>query len=515
MNITSISRRAYFEILKISLIYSLGIVVVIISIAYLNFREAHIATIDNEITSVFNSYYSSTSSKNYPSLVKTIQQKTRLQEVFLFSKDCTLLASTSLMQIKDCHKEASKFETKEVVFRSLPIYVFYKLNVSLTTFIKKNFFNFTLLYLLILLVTSLILYSFFKISFLNPLKKIKWSIENDEMFLPSEFSFFGSKIIELKNTIETIEKERMFFNIARRVVHDIRNPLLYLKIISNERTISSKEVLEKVEEIDFHINSLLSTSKSSQNEVRLGIFLENLKSELEKLFQLNIRIAANNDFSSNVKIKMHPLNLKNIFLNLARNSFEAKAENIQINHIISATDITFTFSDDGVGLDKDMENKIFKKDYTTKKNGHGIGLKSISRFLTSIGGSISVSSAIKGASFRIIIPLSTHLSGNDVVLIDNDKFIHIAWKAISERKGKQLHSFYSVEEFLSKCNLSKDTPVFIDSDLGEKLPGEVSSKMIFERGFRNIFLATSYTDINLEEYPWINSLVSKSNPFLN
>jgi hypothetical protein len=99
------------------------------------------------------------------------------------------------------------------------------------------------------------------------------------------------------------------------------------------------------------------------------------------------------------------------------------------------------------------------------------------------------------------------------VLIDDDKFQHISWSLQAKRQNKELKCFFSIEEFLGCHNLfNKDTNIYVDSDLKTGIPGEIGSENIFKAGFRNIFLTTSFNDIDLTLYPWIKSIRNKSYP---
>jgi signal transduction histidine kinase len=52
-----------------------------------------------------------------------------------------------------------------------------------------------------------------------------------------------------------------------------------------------------------------------------------------------------------------------------------------------------------------MADKIFLPFFTTKDKGTGFGLSLVQKIIVSHGGSISVDSSNKGATFRIKLPL--------------------------------------------------------------------------------------------------------------
>jgi signal transduction histidine kinase len=98
-----------------------------------------------------------------------------------------------------------------------------------------------------------------------------------------------------------------------------------------------------------------------------------------------------------------------------------------------------------------------------------------------------------------------------LVLIDDDKLIHLSWRMAANKKNINLDCFFSVEEFIDRHAIyQKDTFIFIDSYLGNNVLGEVESKKIFDLGFQKIYLATG---IPIENLPsWFEGQQGKSFP---
>jgi len=66
-------------------------------------------------------------------------------------------------------------------------------------------------------------------------------------------------------------------------------------------------------------------------------------------------------------------------------------------------------TDNGIGMEKDKLNVIFRPGYTTKESGNGLGLHSIANFVKDCGGQIvALSDGIgEGATIRVALPIST------------------------------------------------------------------------------------------------------------
>lgn len=98
----------------------------------------------------------------------------------------------------------------------------------------------------------------------------------------------------------------------------------------------------------------------------------------------------------------------NLIINSLQHGFEGKEQGIiSINAEQQGNDIIITYSDDGLGLTKEVEKNIFTPFYTTKKDSGGTGLgMHIVKTLTeqTLQGSIQLQPASKGCAFLITLP---------------------------------------------------------------------------------------------------------------
>lgn len=116
----------------------------------------------------------------------------------------------------------------------------------------------------------------------------------------------------------------------------------------------------------------------------------------------------------------------------------------------------------------------------------------------------------KESVVNLNIKILPHLNSTKIVLIDDDMFTHLNWKRAAKSKNVELTSFYSVKEFLSSSdNFELETSIYIDSNLGDNLKGEILSKEIYDLGFKNIFLATGMSEAEIEVPYWIKGVQGK------
>ena len=84
---------------------------------------------------------------------------------------------------------------------------------------------------------------------------------------------------------------------------------------------------------------------------------------------------------------------------------------------------------------------------------------------------------------------------------------------MAEEQDKVCWCFESIGAFKRVLNqLSKEVPIYIDSQLGPGAKGEEYAKELYEQGFHNLYLASG-ASINLKGMPWIKKAVGKEPPF--
>ena len=100
------------------------------------------------------------------------------------------------------------------------------------------------------------------------------------------------------------------------------------------------------------------------------------------------------------------------------------------------------------------------------------------------------------------------------ILIDDDSLVHAMWEFSAIKHNKKIRIFATSQQFLEiSKNFPYDTPVYIDSNLGEGIKGEIISKEIYEMGFKNIYLATGENSDKFINMPWLKGIMSKSPPW--
>ncbi len=185
---------------------------------------------------------------------------------------------------------------------------------------------------------------------------------------------------------------------------------------SPEVSISLREIISNVDKMAAIIDHLRTFTRKSVEKHEWTDIHHAIEEALKMLSrQFAARgIVVERHFGEDLpKVYANPLQLEQVFINLAtnaRDAIEAKGKGkgtIRIATRANGDFVEIDFKDDGLGMNKQTKAKAFNPFFTTKEVGKGMGLGlSLSYgILSKLNGSIVVESELgKGASFLIRIP---------------------------------------------------------------------------------------------------------------
>jgi signal transduction histidine kinase len=159
-----------------------------------------------------------------------------------------------------------------------------------------------------------------------------------------------------------------YFN---KFTHEIKNPLTvcngYLDMIMKCNEKDKETYIQIVrDEIKRTLNIISNYSNTiKKEEFNLKYLFQDIKNTLS-IYKLNIIINCNNKYILGDYSK-----LKQVFINLIKNSYEANSSTIIIN-VEESTNYKISIIDNGIGI-KNI-NDIYKDYYTTKSTGTGLGI---------------------------------------------------------------------------------------------------------------------------------------------
>lgn len=208
---------------------------------------------------------------------------------------------------------------------------------------------------------------------------------------------------------------------ARQTAHEIRNFLMPLATTAAqlERWSQSGEISqERAAEISHSIQIEIQRMKHL-----LGAFSEFARMpapELKLTSLAAIISEIRNDFSEEIALgRIHlesngangtlncdPNQIRQVLLNLIKNSFEGDASVVELRIHNSERKMHFEICDDGCGIDQSRGIDPFTPLYTTKERGSGLGLAICRRIIVDHGGDISCfSNPTRGMTFAFYLPI--------------------------------------------------------------------------------------------------------------
>ena len=226
---------------------------------------------------------------------------------------------------------------------------------------------------------------------------------------------FNSMIDRLKNQQEkllTNERHEAWENVARKLAHEIKNPLTPIQLtIDNLKTI-----LKQIKQIENLVNEFSDFARMPKplfkpNNLN-SIIKENIS--LVNKFDKSITIRLVNHLAKDVELKFDNEQFNRLFFNLIKNSVESIQEkvekdsktvkNIDIEIRQRRDYINVNIVDTGTGFKNKKTKDIIKPYFTTKEKGTGLGLSIVDKIISDHEGSIKFLNHKNGAKIQIIIP---------------------------------------------------------------------------------------------------------------
>lgn len=233
-----------------------------------------------------------------------------------------------------------------------------------------------------------------------------------------------------QSTEEMIESERVnsIFTLAASVAHEIGNPLNSMKIHLEliRRKLAKLDVPEKsaatlsnsvnvcLEEIS-RLDDILKNFLGAIRPQKLSLVKTNLvevvidvlgvqKIELENR---NIRCSMTQRCKELPLVLGDVSQLKQLVFNVTKNAMEAMQDGGAIS-IEADSDDAFVYlrvRDTGCGISRDDISKIYEPFFTTKNNGHGLGMMIVMRIMREHGGQVGIDSEPgKGTTVTLQFP---------------------------------------------------------------------------------------------------------------
>ena len=260
--------------------------------------------------------------------------------------------------------------------------------------------------------------------------EIVYRIKIDPVYLQNSKNAIIGSIINIEDITEIVKLENMRKDFVANVSHELKTPLTSINgfvetLIMNEDLPSEKRnrflaIIQKesdrlkrlIEDI-----LLLSSIESKNNLVTENILLYDVFKEVYEMINY-IANSKNIDLSYNfedekIVVQAYSDYLKQLLLNLIDNAIKYTPEGgkVTVNQFTRNDEIVIEVIDNGVGIPKEDQSKIFQRFYRVDKarsrsvGGTGLGLAITKHIVHSLKGSISVESELgEGSKFIVRLP---------------------------------------------------------------------------------------------------------------
>ena len=232
---------------------------------------------------------------------------------------------------------------------------------------------------------------------------------------------------KLINSLVTANKTAISAALSASIAHEINQPLGAMKTNSQHLNLLIKGKKEKIlikniikdndraAKIITTLKSMFSNNKSIYRSEIFDTFVQSLEPIFkESIKEKNIRIKFL--LNSSAKVNMNTDELRQVFSNLIQNSIDALSSTSKKNKVIEIKTFTknnklfCSVTDNGPGISRKMQGKIFKLYESSKISNSGIGLWLSKYIITRHKGSLSVNKAyLSGAEFLIELPISNNV----------------------------------------------------------------------------------------------------------
>ncbi|MGC4089526.1 MAG: GAF domain-containing sensor histidine kinase, partial [Polyangiaceae bacterium] len=221
------------------------------------------------------------------------------------------------------------------------------------------------------------------------------------------------------------EREERLTSIGRllsQVIHDFKSPMTVISGASqlmaetddrSKRQAYVDEILKQFDVLSAMQREVLEFARGERSMFVRRVYMRKFFADLSKQVALEIEgkpIELSVEVDSKLVARFDEGRLARALHNLARNAIEAMGDaggKLSIKAAMEDTNLVMRVSDTGPGVPKEIEGRLFQSFVTAgKKDGTGLGLAIVKKIAEEHGGTVSVRSSARGASFVLTLPQS-------------------------------------------------------------------------------------------------------------
>ena len=266
--------------------------------------------------------------------------------------------------------------------------------------------------------------------------ELKADIEMER--LNKNFNLMIEKLKTQQEKLLTTERHEAWENVARKLAHEIKNPLTpiqltidnlktkYLANIENDKKVKYQQnlqtILKQIKQIENLVNEFSDFARMPKPLLKKNNLNDLIKENINLVGKIDgtIKIRLINHTSKDIITKFDNEQFNRLFFNLIKNSVESIQEKIKKDSKISKNIdieirqrrdyININLLDTGIGFRDKKTKDLIKPYFTTKEKGTGLGLSIVYKIISDHNGSIKFLNHKNGAKIQIIIPIKKNVS---------------------------------------------------------------------------------------------------------
>ena len=264
--------------------------------------------------------------------------------------------------------------------------------------------------------------------------KVPEVIADKEMeTLNKNFNLMIDKLKYQQEKLLTSERHEAWENVARKLAHEIKNPLTpiqltidnlkskYLENVDHSKKEKYNQNLEtiqkQIKQIENLVNEFSDFARMPKPLIKSNNLYDVINENVNLLNKIDssIKIEIINHLPKDVYVNFDYEQFNRLFFNLIKNSIESIQEkdqkdskngkNIDIEIRQRRDYININLVDTGIGFKNKKTKDLIKPYFTTKEKGTGLGLSIVDKIISDHNGAIKFLNHKNGAKIQIIIPI--------------------------------------------------------------------------------------------------------------
>ncbi|MBR4775212.1 MAG: GHKL domain-containing protein [Bacteroidales bacterium] len=265
------------------------------------------------------------------------------------------------------------------------------------------------------------------VSEVSSLEPLQYTQDDEITPLVEAYNRMVQSLGESSLRLAQAERDKAWTDMARRVAHDLKNPLtpikLQLQMLMRMKAADNPAWKERFDEVAdtilYHVDLLADSADQFSTFAKLydqqseRLDLDALVQQEVALFDAREDVQVDYFGLSDAWVSAPRPQLMRVVVNLLTNAIQAmegqegeKRLVVAVRNAVEDGFYDIVVEDNGPGVAEDQQEQIFTPDFTTKSSGSGLGLAICRRIVEHCGGSISYSRSftLGGACFTVKYP---------------------------------------------------------------------------------------------------------------